>query len=45
MSDKAEEHDEDCNKQKDYTDGIFYYCLCNARNMNTFVGAHIRRII
>lgn len=36
------EHDEDCNKIKDYTDGIFSYCLCEARIMNTIVGADIK---
>lgn len=32
----------DCNGRKDYSDGVFSYCLCEARVMNTFVGASIR---
>lgn len=44
MSDVEEKHDEDCDKQQNYSDGIWKYCLCKARLMNTFVGAHIKRV-
>ena len=35
-----DEHDADCDKIQDYTDGIFFACLCNARNMNTICAAN-----
>lgn len=40
MSERVDTHDDDCNKVARYTDGIFWLCLCKARDMNTFVGAH-----
>lgn len=33
------EHDQDCDRQDDYTDGIFWKCLCSARMLNVFAGA------
>ena len=39
---KKSKCDKDCSSIKDYTDGIFSYCLCEARAMNTYVGAKIR---
>jgi len=42
MPEKEEKHEEDCNKIKDYSDGIFSYCLCEARIMNTVCDANIK---
>lgn len=36
---EPEKHDEDCDEVKQYSDGLFTLCLCEARLMNTFVGA------
>ncbi len=33
------EHEEDCNGQNEYSDGLFMICLCRARLLNTFAGA------
>ena len=38
----VKEHEEDCNGIEEYSDGIFSYCLCSARIMNTVCGANIK---
>ena len=40
---EGEKHSDDCDKQENYTDGIFWTCFCGAVNMNTFTGAHFKR--
>jgi hypothetical protein len=35
----ADEHESDCDKVKNYTDGIFWECFCRAVLLNTFAGA------
>lgn len=34
------QHEQDCDKNKDYSDGFFNLCLCQARLMNTFAGTN-----
>jgi len=34
-------HDRDCSEVKDYSDGIFDYCLCEARVMNAVCEASV----
>jgi len=35
------ECEEDCDGINNYSDGIFHYCMCRARRMNTFVNANV----